>query len=71
MLISGVCGFGDADVRLLLINLLNDLNNREMICHKKSTLQISAKLDITYNILHELIRNADSNLIGTALDTEL
>ncbi len=31
----------------LLINFIDDFNNREMICHKKSTLTDISKPDIT------------------------
>ncbi|MGP1924098.1 MAG: hypothetical protein ACTS73_04065 [Arsenophonus sp. NEOnobi-MAG3] len=34
-----------------------------MICHEKSTLQISAKSNITYDPFHKLIRNGASQLI--------
>ncbi|MGP1924574.1 MAG: hypothetical protein ACTS73_06780 [Arsenophonus sp. NEOnobi-MAG3] len=42
-----------------------------MICHEKSTIQISAKPDITCDPLHELIRNAARQLIATYFDAEL
>ncbi|MGP1924752.1 MAG: hypothetical protein ACTS73_07860 [Arsenophonus sp. NEOnobi-MAG3] len=34
-----------------------------MIYHEKPTLQLSAKPDITCDLLHELIRNSASHLI--------
>ncbi len=33
---------------ILLINFMDNFNNKEMICNEKSTLQISTKLDVTY-----------------------
>ncbi|MGP1923738.1 MAG: hypothetical protein ACTS73_01980 [Arsenophonus sp. NEOnobi-MAG3] len=36
---------------------MNNFNLIEIRWHKKSTLQISVKLDITYNPLHEFIGN--------------
>ncbi len=42
MLIFGVIGFR-ISLCILLIDLINDFNNRDMIYHKKSTLQRSVK----------------------------
>ncbi|MGP1924422.1 MAG: hypothetical protein ACTS73_05920 [Arsenophonus sp. NEOnobi-MAG3] len=42
----------------LLIDLMNNFNNRKIIFNEKSTiLQVSEKSDITCDSLHELIRN--------------
>ncbi len=32
---------------IILINFMDNLNNREMICNEKSIIQVSVKLDIT------------------------
>ncbi len=37
---------------LMLINFVVNVNNNEMICHEKFTLQLFSKLDIIYNLLH-------------------
>ncbi len=37
------------------IDFVDDFNNREMICHEKSILQVSNKADITCNYFHQLI----------------
>ncbi|MGP1925017.1 MAG: hypothetical protein ACTS73_09390 [Arsenophonus sp. NEOnobi-MAG3] len=42
-----------------------------MICYEKSTIQISAKPDISCDPLHQLIRNPARNLIATALKLSL
>ncbi len=42
-----------------------------MICHKKSILQVSVKLNITYNSFHELICNYDGKLIATMIKGKL
>ncbi len=54
---------------------MNDYNNREMICHEKSILQLSAKLDVTFDPLYELIRNgalgeADSCYLAVKAELE-
>ncbi len=46
----------------MLIDFVNDFNNREMICHEKSTLQISTKPDIICDPMHELISNSASQV---------
>ncbi len=44
-------GFED-DPITLMINFVDDFNNREMICHEKSSLQVDAKLDIISDFLY-------------------
>ncbi len=62
--------FGYSDI--LLINFVGYINNREMTWHQKSTIQISAKLDITSYPLHELIRNnVTKNLISNVVEAVL
>ncbi len=56
---------------ILLIDFVNDFNNKKLIYYEKSTLQRSTKPDITLITLHKVIRNADSKLIGTVVKRKL
>ncbi len=41
-----------------MIHFMNDVNNKEMIYHEKSSLQVFNKGDMICNSLHELIHNS-------------
>ncbi|MGP1924120.1 MAG: hypothetical protein ACTS73_04205 [Arsenophonus sp. NEOnobi-MAG3] len=41
-----------------------------MICHEKSTLQVSVKLNITCDLLHKLIPNAAKKPIANAVEAD-
>ncbi len=75
MLIFAVCSFFVEIVcrtHILLIDFRNKFNNREIICNEKSTLQVSTKPDITYDILHEFISNTvRKKLIAHEVEAEL
>ncbi|MGP1923848.1 MAG: hypothetical protein ACTS73_02560 [Arsenophonus sp. NEOnobi-MAG3] len=38
-----------------MINFVDDVNNREIICHEKSTLQVSVKNQILYMIPYVIL----------------
>ncbi len=70
--ISGVCAFLEIDGGILLINFVDDYNNREMICHKNSILLYRyPKIKYYSDLLHELIRNSSRKLIHFAIEAEI
>ncbi|MGP1924105.1 MAG: hypothetical protein ACTS73_04110 [Arsenophonus sp. NEOnobi-MAG3] len=54
-----------------MIDFMNDFNKVEILYHEKSTIQLSAKANITSDLLHELIRNSTRKLIATAVKIKL
>ncbi|CRL45440.1 hypothetical protein SGGMMB4_03154 [Sodalis glossinidius str. 'morsitans'] len=58
--------------RILLIDSVDDFNNREMIRHEKVyPTGVSAEPDITGEPLHELIRHGARQLMAAVVEAEL
>ncbi|MFP3028847.1 MAG: hypothetical protein ACEY3J_00475 [Arsenophonus sp.] len=55
---------------MLLIDYMNDFNNKEMIFYKKFSRQDIQKPDITSDPFHELIYNAASQMIDNVVEAE-